>query len=114
MLYTIFGPGVTEVVHSRTEHADLLVGRWKDGRIGTVNLVRPSAPWGAHVFANKSVTQTPSKLTSGYEAIVEQIVRAFESRQAPVDLNETLEIIQFLDAAQRSKEAGGRPVRLTQ
>jgi hypothetical protein len=40
------------------------------------------------------------------------MVKFFQTGQPPVPNEETLEIFAFLDAAQRSKEAGGRPVGL--
>jgi hypothetical protein len=41
-----------------------------------------------------------------------EIVKFFETKQPPVPNEETLEIFAFLDAAQRSKEAGGAPMKL--
>ena len=36
----------------------------------------------------------------------------FETRQMPIDLRETLEIVAFIEAARRSAEAGGAPVEI--
>jgi hypothetical protein len=41
-----------------------------------------------------------------------EIVRFFETKQAPFPNEETLEMFAFMDAAQRSKEAGGAPMKL--
>jgi hypothetical protein len=41
-----------------------------------------------------------------------QIVQFFRDGKPPVSNEETLELFAFMDAAQRSKEAGGKPVRL--
>jgi len=51
-------------------------------------------------------------MKSGYRPLVLEIVKFFQTRRPPVPNEETLEIFAFMDAAQRSKEAGGRPVRL--
>jgi hypothetical protein len=48
----------------------------------------------------------------GYGPLVREVVKFFETGVAPVPNDETLEIFAFLDAAQRSKEAGGKPVAL--
>jgi hypothetical protein len=47
-----------------------------------------------------------------YAPMLKQIVTFFETRQPPVPNEVTLEIFSFLDAAQRSKEAGGKPMKL--
>jgi hypothetical protein len=41
-----------------------------------------------------------------------ELITFFTSGKPPVDNDETLELIAFLDAAQRSKAAGGQPMRL--
>src|SRR5205809_1243133 len=50
MLYTIMGTGCEEVTRMSTPDADVIVGRWKGGRIGTVRALRPYATYGAVVF----------------------------------------------------------------
>jgi hypothetical protein len=44
--------------------------------------------------------------------LVLEIVKFFETGKPPVSNEETLEIFAFLDAAQRSKDQGGKPVAL--
>ena len=41
-----------------------------------------------------------------------EIVKFFQTGKPPVSNAETLEIFAMMDAAQRSKEAGGKPMRL--
>jgi hypothetical protein len=41
-----------------------------------------------------------------------EVIKFFESGQPPVSNQETLEIFAFMDAAQRSKDEGGKPMRL--
>jgi hypothetical protein len=116
LLYTIMGPGCAEV--TRVEGGDFntgsdeVVGRWKDGRIGSVRLLRPTGEFGAVVFRPKAAVVSPPDATVSYVPLVKEIVRFFETRKPPVSNQETLEIFAFLDAAQRSKEAGGKPMRL--
>jgi hypothetical protein len=43
---------------------------------------------------------------------LKEIVNFFHTGVPPVAPEETLEIMAFMDAAQRSKEAGGKPMRL--
>jgi hypothetical protein len=49
-------------------------------------------------------------VTFDYSKLVEQIVHFLVTGRPPVSNADTLEILAFLDAAQRSKENGGVPV----
>ncbi len=115
MLYTLMGTGceeVTRIATTATTGADVVVGRWKDGRIGTVRALRPYGDYGAVVFGPKEVKQSPPKVKSNYRPMLTELVKFFQTGQPPVPNGETLEIFAFLDAAQRSKEAGGKPMKL--
>ena len=112
MLYAILGPGCEEVTRMYTPDADVITGRWKDGRLGTVRALRPYGKYGAVAFGRDQKVEVLTDVNDGYVALVREIVRFFETRRPPVPNSETLEIFAFLDAAQRSKEAGGKPMRL--
>jgi hypothetical protein len=113
LLYTLMGPGCEEVSRTYTADADVIVGRWKDGRIGTVRALRPYADYGAVVFRRKQqVVQSRPHSTDSYRPLVVEVIKFFESGQPPVSNQETLEIFAFMDAAQRSKDEGGKPMRL--
>jgi len=51
-------------------------------------------------------------MQESYEPLLKQIAKFFLTGIPPVTPEETLEIMAFLDAAQRSKAAGGQPMRL--
>ncbi len=122
MLYALMGRGCVEVTRTAGEDADVITGRWKDGRTGTVRTLRPYGPYGAVVFrakpkdakgaGNTLVSQSNDKMKEGYRPMLVEIVKFFETREPPVPNEETLEIFAFMDAAQRSKEAGGAPQKL--
>jgi len=112
ILYTLMGPGCESVTRTSTADADVIVGRWKDGRIGTVRAIRPYSEYGAVVFRPKEIVEIKSQTAGSYRPLVEQIVKFFETGKPPVPNAETLEIFAFLDAAQRSKEQGGKAVEL--
>ena len=44
--------------------------------------------------------------------MLREIIKFFQTGKPPVPNEETLEIFAFMDAAQRSKEAGGKPMKL--
>jgi hypothetical protein len=112
VLFTLMGPGCTEVTRTVTEGADDVTCRWRDGRLGTVRALRPYGDYGAVAFFEKDVKQSPPKPKFSYKPLVEEIVKFFQTGVVPVDNEVTLEIFAFMDAAQRSKAAGGQPMKL--
>ena len=114
MLYTLLGTGCEEVTRIQSADTDVVACRWKDGRIGTMRALRPYSSYGAVVFHKdaKGQTSTVSAPASSYAALLREIVTFFETGIPPVPNEDTLELFAFLDAAQRSKDAGGKPTRL--
>jgi len=112
VLFTLMGPGCESVTRVSGKDMDTIVGRWKDGRIGTVNAARPYSDYGALVFQGKQVVENHPKAATDYRPLVVEIVKFFQTGKPPVSNEETLEIYAFLDAAQRSKEQAGRPMPL--
>jgi hypothetical protein len=114
ILYTIMGPGCASVTRTSGADADVMVGRWKDGRIGVVRANRPYSDYGAVVYREKEVVESHPKPgpATDYRPLVVEIVKFFETGKPPVSNEETLEIFAFMDAAQKSKEQGGAVVNL--
>jgi len=106
------GTGCEEVTRTYTKDADEVVGRWRGGRLGTIRALRPYGDFGAVVFRPKEVIQSRPKAAAGYQPLLVEIIRFFQTQEPPVSNDETLEIFAFLDAAQRSKAEGGKPMRL--
>ncbi len=113
-LYTLMGTGCETVSNMSTPDADLVVGRWKDGRIGTVRCGRGpgSNKSGSIVFRADGSRPAPPEDESAYAALLIEVVKFFQTGVPPVSPEETLEIHAFMDAAQRSKDAGGAPMKL--
>jgi hypothetical protein len=112
MLYTLMGPGCTEVTRRTSENAEVVTCRWKDGRLGTMRLDRPYSKYGAVVFRPRTQVDVAPDIKVDYLPLVREIVKFMETRTPPQSNAETLEILAFLDAAQKSKEHGGSPVLL--
>lgn len=112
MLYALLGTGCQEVTRTVTDAGDVVTGRWGNGRTGTVRTLRPYGDYGAIVFRPKEVLQSRPKAAAGYRPLLVEIIKFFETKQPPVPNEETLEIFAFMDAAQRSKGEGGKPMRL--
>jgi predicted dehydrogenase len=135
MLYTFMGPGCERVTRTHAQGADAVVGYWKDGRIGIVRGTRDSAQtYGQVVFGPKAIVTTPeppapasnSAASSGapstsappkrssYYGLLVAIVDFFRTGKSPVPIDETLEIMAFMEAADLSKARNGAPVAIAE
>ena len=113
LLYTLMGPGCQEVSRVYSPDADVVVGKWKDGRLGSVRALRPYGKFGAVVFRpDEKIAISDPKAVDGYRPLLVEIVKFFETKEPPFPNQVTLEMFAFMDAAQRSKEAGGAPMTL--
>jgi Oxidoreductase family, NAD-binding Rossmann fold len=114
MLFTLLGTGCEEVTRVESADASVVTCRWKDGRIGTMRALRPYSDYGAVLFRKTEKNQTsdtrPIRATT--IELDRDLVTFFTSGIPPVPNEDTLELMAFLDAAQRSKEAAGKPMRL--
>jgi len=112
LLYGVLGPGCEEVTRTHTDGADVILGKWKGGRTGEVRALRPDSDYGVLVFRAGGKVGVAPKIDDSYRPLVAEIVKFFETKQPPVSNAETLEVIEFMDAAQRSMAQGGAPVKI--
>jgi predicted dehydrogenase len=110
-LYTAMGVGCESVTRVHTKDTDIVIGIWKEGRVGTFRGTRTGAhDYGAIVFGAKSTA--PAIKFEGYEALTEQIAIFFKTHKPPVDPAETIEMMTFMEAADESKRQNGASVKL--
>jgi predicted dehydrogenase len=111
ILFTVMGPGCESVTRVKTDGTDIVVGTWKDGRQGVFRGIREGkADYGAVVFGKKGVAAVGPY--EGYKPLVVEIARFFKTGKPPVDMDETIEIYTFMEAADESKRQGGCPVKM--
>ena len=110
-LYAVMGTGCVSVKRKPGEEIDVTTGTWKDGRVGVFRGVRKGdyKPI-VKVWGTKGTVET--KKGFSYGGLVETMAEFFHTRRPPIDPAETLEIIEFMTAAQLSKERGGAEVWL--
>ena len=109
-LFTIMGIGCESVSRTDSDLSTLVVGKWKDGRLGTYRGLRNGHGYAFSIFGDKGVVQRTG--FSGYDPAVAAICEFFISGKPPVSPEETIEIYAFMEAADESKHTGGAPVKL--
>lgn len=110
-MYTIMGQGCESVQRTYTEGSDLIVGKWSDGRIGTVRGIRDGKlSYGGSALTDKGVV--PAGGYKGYDPLLVEVVQFFKTKVVPVSKEETLEIFAFIEAADMSREKGGKVVTI--
>jgi predicted dehydrogenase len=110
-LFTAMGTGCQTVVRVTTEDTDVAVGTWQDGRIGSFRGLRGGkANYGGTIFGEKAITTLGSY--NGYNPLLEDIIKYFQTGIVSVQPEETLEILAFMEAADLSKKKGGVPISI--
>jgi len=109
-LYAVMGTGCREVTRFKTDNVDMVVGTWKDGRIGTFRDLRGGkSSASVRIYGTNGMIEAQS---SGYKPLVDEIIRFFKTGKVPVSAEETIEIYAFMSAADVSKDRGGEAVLL--
>jgi len=113
LLYTMMGSECEWVSRTHQPDTDVVVGTWKDGRIGTVRGIRKGrAGFGGTVYGSKAIGSVGK--FEGYKPLVVAILNFFRSGELPVPERETVEIYAFMEAAQQSKSQNGKQVSVTE
>jgi predicted dehydrogenase len=109
MLYAIMGRGCERVTASVSGDHDLVVGVWRDGRIGTVRGNRKgNQTFGALIHREKGsqLADIYAHRKPYYAGLLEHVIRMIETGKPPIDPEETVEIVRFIEAANESRETG--------
>lgn len=110
-LFTVMGPDCVSVSRTNTPNADVVVGVWKDKKIGTFRGIRKgAAPYSCKVFGKDGVQNVGDY--EGYEPLLVEICKFFETGVSPVDEQETINIFAFMTAADMSRKEKGKSVAL--
>jgi predicted dehydrogenase len=110
-LYSVMGAGCDTVTRFQTDDTDIVVGKWKDGRLGTFRGTRKGThDYGGIAYGTKgNINLGPF---DGYLAMLVKVAEFFKTGVSPVSPDETIEIYAFMEAADESKRRGGKPVSL--
>ena len=109
-LYAILGRGCESVQRGATTEGRIeATGNWSGGRVG---IFREDKSF--HGLARGDKGQTEAVSFDGYEPLVEEIVKFFQTGIAPVKPEETIEMFAFMEAVDESKRQGGTLVRISE
>lgn len=114
MLYALLGPGCREVSCVSEEGADVVTGRWGDGRLGVLRGLRDSASgYGFTAYGEEGIRATAVDTTWIYRDLLSVIVPVLCGEPSPVSGDELVEVVAFQEAALASANVGGRPVEIS-
>jgi hypothetical protein len=103
ILYTLMGPGCRRVTCVHDAGVDVVTGQWADGRVATLRGIRTGkADYGFVGFAERSVQSVVVGTRFIYRELLKKIVETFDKKTPAVDPAVTLEIMAFIEAANRS------------
>jgi predicted dehydrogenase len=112
MLFTLMGTGCESVTRMSSDDQDVVIGKWKGGRLGVMRGFRSGLyAYGITAFTDKAVLKSEPKPFS-YRPLLVEIAKFLRTRVPPVSADETLEIFAFMQAAEISKAEGGAEVPL--
>ena len=115
MLYATMGRGCRSVRTVSTKDHDVVTGEWADGRLGTFRGNR-GGNWEFHGlvhFEKNSVhINVPAESKGFFACLADAIMEFLRTGVVPVEPAETIELIRFIEAANESRDHGGREVVL--
>lgn len=109
-LYAAMGPGCRRVRAETSGDADLILGEWSDGRMGVIRGFRGGEGYFQAVVHYTDGCRTLSLLAGArplYHGLLQQVIRFFQTGASPVPVEESIEVIRFLECAGESAGHGG-------
>lgn len=109
MLYKTLGKGCKQVIAVSNEEHDFISGVWENGKIGTIRGNRKGNDQFGALLHRESRTQFIDVYKHPkpyYASLLEHIMQMFMTGTPDIDIEETLQIIRFMEAANESRESG--------
>ncbi len=108
-LVTVMGAGCKRVRVTANEHTDFMEAQWADGRVASVRGFRSECrKFGVTLHRQKDFKfiDTDESKRPVYACLVDAIMRSLPRGLEETPLEQTLEIIHILEAANQSRETG--------
>lgn len=103
ILYTLMGRGCQTVSSTVLPEGEVNVGIWSGGRLGTLRGIRAGkSHYGATILSEKRPPTNVAMKADFYPRLCETIATMFRTGEVPIEIDETLEMCAFIDAAMKS------------
>lgn len=117
ILFALMGTGCQDVRSLSLKEQEVCVGQWSDGRIGTLRALhegRGEYGFRATVKQGEKAGVHSVTINAGmiYRNMLREMVKFFETGESCVPVEETLEIVGFMDAALASAKVNGIPASM--
>jgi len=114
MLFAFMGAGCQRVRCIAYPDVDVVIGEWQDGRIGILKGTRfERGQFGCVVHTAQGTEVAVAGSTPPYYyKLLQEVIPFFQTGVSPIEIQETLDIVAFLEAADVSRDQGGAVVAL--
>ena len=114
VLFSLLGTGCQNVRLVEKPKLDIVVGEWDGGQMGILHGTRfPTRDFGCVVHTSEGTRLGVAQSTPPYYAsMLQEVMAFFRSGHSPIAIEETMEIIAFLEAADASRKREGQQVSL--
>jgi virulence factor len=103
ILYTLMGPECKRVTCTHEKGVDVATGTWADGRVATLRGIRAGASgYGFVGFSEKGLQPVTVGTKFIYRELLKKVVEMFKTGKAPLDIAESIELVAFIEAANKS------------
>jgi len=111
-LFALMGPDCREVRCVQSQRGPAVTATWADGRLGLLRAVSGMQAYGFTAMCENKTIHAEVGIAGIYGELLKQVFTFMQTRTSPVDPDETVRLIAFLEAANRSAEQDGRPVAI--
>ena len=113
ILFTMMGKDCHTVQRRHTQNTDHIVGIWDNDRMGTYRGIRKGKVTHSGVaYGLNEILPAGSFNDVGHRPLVIDMLKFFKTGISPVEIEETLAIHVFMEAADESKRQGGIPISM--
>jgi predicted dehydrogenase len=106
MLQRLMGPGAVSVKSIQDDKGVVCVVKYKNGNRGIVELNTGSSVYGGVVRTKGKAYPFVVDMSMAYTLQLQEVAKFFAGEEASVSLDDTLEVMDLLDTAQRSLDSG--------
>ena len=112
-LYTLMGPRCKEVRCFPSDSGPVAIGTWQDGRMG-ISRAMSQGPhaYGLTIWTSKDVHTTTVNIDTIYSGLLKNVIDFVKTKSSPVSMDESVEVIGFLQAANESMAQDGKTVTI--